>query len=142
MIIRFIALLMLLGTAGCGSSGDEDYGLDDTPPPTLANIPNKAPIQQPTALNCPTGTFLTYANFGASFLNKYCNSCHAADVPKEKRAGAPLTANFDTASDAILWRNAILARATGPAASMPPAGKPAASDQAALTEWLGCGAPK
>lgn len=147
--------LVLAFTTGCGSSG-EDYGPDETAPEEPEPIPNTAPVQVPTALTCPTGSTLTYENFGASFMNKYCTSCHSQHLPEGSRGDAPLTANFDTAEDVAVWRAAILAK-TGttalppqadgtespePPSTMPPGGGVLPSDRASLAEWLRCGAPR
>lgn len=136
---RLLTPLLLVVAAACGSSGEEEdpVAAPEGPPP----IPNKGPIVQPTSLTCPTGTTLSYENFGETFLRRYCTSCHSQHVPGDKRAGAPAGADFDTPEAVLLWRAPIIARATGEAATMPPGFKASASDQAALAEWLGCGAP-
>lgn len=142
LTLRLLALATcVLVTSGCGGSSEDEDPTSDAPP-ALPEIPNDTPVLQPTALVCPTGTFLTYRNFGASFMNRYCTTCHGAEVPEEKRGGAPLAANFDTAADLNVWRAQILTRAAGLTPTMPPSGQVTSADREALGEWLNCGAPQ
>jgi hypothetical protein len=62
---RMVVTLALTLGAACAGAGDSDPGGSDA-----------------STLSCSFST-VTYANFGAAFLGKYCNSCHGftqADV--------------------------------------------------------------
>lgn len=88
----------------------------------------------------PIGTLLTYQNFGAGFINSYCQSCHGSQSPD--RAGAPADFSFDTVAQIRQHRARIYVRAAGNNTSMPPgtvAPTPAERDQ--LGEWLSCNSP-
>ena len=88
---------------------------------------------------CPgTGTALAYANFGASFLETWCNGCHSA--PPGERQGAPEDVRFDSESDVRRWRERIFARAAWGNDSMPPGlDGPPQTERTKLAEWLACG---
>jgi hypothetical protein len=90
---------------------------------------------------CPTqGTALTYDNFGATFLNGYCQPCHGAHGPG--RNGAPAAYDFATVLDARGWRDRIFARAASINTTMPPGpDDPSEEERNQLAEWLSCGAP-
>jgi len=81
----------------------------------------------------------TFENFGESFFNAHCNSCHSASPGL--RSGAPEDVKFDTAADAASWRDRIAARATGASPTMPPGGGTTQEDRDKLEAWLACGAP-
>ena len=88
----------------------------------------------------PEGTALTYEEFGAPFLDGWCQSCHAGDA--RDRRGAPVHIVFDDLDDVRARADRIFARAAADNTSMPPgATDPPADDRAALAEWLACGAP-
>ena len=101
---------------------------------------------KPTAAVCPTTSTLTYANFGMSFLAKYCQTCHASTVTGAARNGAPDDHTFDQLVDIRTLADHMdeLAGA-GPAAVntvMPPtAPKPTEAERRQLSEWLACDAP-
>ena len=94
-----------------------------------------------TALVCNQGTYLTYDNFGASFLESYCVSCHHSSLTEENRVGAPLEVNFDTSELAQLWRASILAKAGSEGATMPPNQNVPTQERKDFSDWLNCGAP-
>lgn len=137
-----LLLAFALAASSCGDGGDApDTATDDeNQPDPPERIPNEAPAPVQTALNCPKGTHLNYENFGEAFLLNYCTSCHSKHLPAARRAGAPLAANFDTASDASVWRAVILKKAVTEM-SMPPSANMPPLDRALLAEWLNCGAP-
>lgn len=90
---------------------------------------------------CPdTGTQLTYASFGASYLDANCNRCHSASAGA--RHGAPERYRFDTLADVRAHAARIFVRAAGPNTTMPPGpDDPPADERDRLAEWLACGAP-
>ena len=90
---------------------------------------------------CPSGgTTYTYENFGAPFLAKHCETCHARS--SEARNGAPSNVTFDTRDDVIRWRDRIFDNAADDNTSMPPGpNDPPAAERQALADWLACGAP-
>ena len=90
---------------------------------------------------CPSaGTQLSYASFGASFLDASCNRCHSAEVGE--RHGAPESYRFDTLDDVHAHAARIFVRAAGPNTSMPPGpDDPPIDERDQLAEWLACGAP-
>ncbi len=135
-----IALMLTALTTSCGRGG-EDYGPDVTTPEEPTPIPNKGPLPPETFLTCPTGTQLTYSNFGAAFMQSYCTSCHSQTLPEGQRGGAPLAANLDTAAGVNLLRAGIQARTAIDNPPMPPSGFVGSNDREFLKEWLGCGAP-
>jgi uncharacterized membrane protein len=122
-------LWLLIGAASLttGCSGEEEEG-------------------KPTASVCPTTQTLTYENFGQSFFDNYCQSCHGSTVTGADRKNAPTDHVFDTVQQirqmhAHIDENA----AAGPAAvntEMPPEDpRPTEVERYALGEWLACGAP-
>jgi hypothetical protein len=135
-----IILGFLIVAAACGPT-NEDYGPDIVPPKTPDPIIVKGPIPHETALKCVKGTYLTYENFGAAFLSAHCRTCHSRSVTGPNRNGAPLSANFDSAQDASLYRGSILTKTQGTNPSMPPGLYLSTKQKGALAEWLDCGAP-
>jgi len=89
----------------------------------------------------PQGTALRYENFGAPFMNSYCQSCHSADSADRK--GAPGEFIFDTPEQIQRHRARIFVRSAAGNDSMPPGpDDPSAEERTKLAEWLACGAPK
>ncbi len=127
----------------CGGGGEtaDDSAPDPFKTPAAPPIANKTPLPPATSLDCPKGTQLTYANFGAAIMSRYCISCHSVVKSDGYRFGAPVDVDFDSAKDVQIWRAAIASKALGDAATMPPTGVIPKSEQTALTEWLNCGAP-
>jgi uncharacterized membrane protein len=105
---------------------------------TLASSCGFATIDQTP---CPPGgTQLTYANFGAAFMTRYCQGCHGSDALE--RAGAPGEFIFDTATQVQRHRARIFVRSAGTNDSMPPGPiDPPLPERQQLAEWLACGAP-
>jgi len=83
----------------------------------------------PTA-TCPTGSTLTYANFGSAFLTSNCLSCHASKEQPRLATQAQVQANR-----AAILENAVYTDA------MPQDADMATAEREMLGEWLACGAP-
>jgi hypothetical protein len=67
---------------------------------------------------------VTYASFGQSFLDSYCNRCHAFTQQVAEISGSALSA------------------AAGTGTFMPPTDpKPTAAQRHELAAWIACGAP-
>jgi hypothetical protein len=99
---------------------------------------------------------LTYDNFGKPFMEKYCTWCHAADIPRSKRNGAPVYHDFDTLQGVLQVPDHIDEQTgIGPNASndfMPPdrcpsvaggeantsCAKPTDEERQQLAEWIAC----
>ncbi len=138
LVLLSIALLL-----SCGRGGTEEpdpvnpFETNPIPP-----LPTAQPLPPQTNLTCPKGTPLAYDNFGAAFFARYCLFCHTSAKSELARNGAPADINFDSAHDIQIWRAQILSKTIGTGASMPPSGAVSSTEQAALSEWLNCGAPK
>jgi cbb3-type cytochrome c oxidase subunit III len=88
----------------------------------------------------PGGTQWTYDNFGASFMARHCETCHATNA--EPRNGAPSNITLDTRADVLRWRDRIFENAADDNTSMPPGpNDPPVAERQALADWLACGAP-
>lgn len=88
----------------------------------------------------PGGTALTYANFGAQFMNGYCQYCHGSAA--QDRAGAPGEFIFDTLEQVQRHRDRIFVRTAADNDSMPPGpDDPSEEERYRLADWLACGAP-
>ena len=89
---------------------------------------------------CPPNMPLTYDNWGKSYLDANCNSCHSAD--DGSRHGAPGAIRFDTLDDVHTHSDRIFVRAAASNTTMPPGPKdPPADQRKDLADWLACGAP-
>ena len=89
----------------------------------------------------PEGTTLTYENFGKTFVDGYCQSCHASAA--KDRKGAPSNFIFDTYDQVVEDKHRIFARAAADNDSMPPGpDDPSDAEREQLAEWLACGAPE
>lgn len=88
----------------------------------------------------PGGTDLTYDNFGASFINAHCQSCHGSE--SNDRQGAPGEFIFDTHEQVIRHKERIFVRSAAENDSMPPGpDDPPLDERMKLADWLACGAP-
>jgi uncharacterized membrane protein len=96
------------------------------------------PPSDPESQPCEDST-LSYQNFAAPFVISWCRGCHGESQPVAMRQNAPVAVNFDTAEDVRGQAERLLARATGAAPTMPPAGGPSDEERALLAEWIGCG---
>lgn len=84
---------------------------------------------------CPTGSTLTYDNFGHAFLDRYCTSCHGGGTPP----GLSTLALVRTSATLVDEQAAAGASATN--TTMPPsAPTPTQAERQQLGEWLACGA--
>jgi uncharacterized membrane protein len=132
MTKRFLGSLLLLAVAtiGCDDLGD------------------------PTGAACAADSTMTYANFGADFMMKYCTGCHSKNPQDGKRHGAPDDVNFDTQLQVQQHRSDIdRAVGKGPKADnkfMPDHDAPTEltnytmpsdAEREQLSVWLACGAP-
>ena len=99
------------------------------------------PYQELSDHPCPPqGTPLTYENFGATFLNSYCQSCHGGSA--QDRKGAPGDFLFDTRDQVVRQRERIFVRSAAGNDTMPPGPvDPPLADREKLADWLACGAP-
>lgn len=100
----------------------------------------------PTESTCPTGSTLTYDNFGRQFMEAYCTRCHALPLMGADRMGAPTFHDFDTKFGVKGVANHVdETAAAGPAAinrGMPPNGdRPTDAERYLLGEWIACGVP-
>jgi uncharacterized membrane protein len=99
-----------------------------------------------TEAECPPASTLTYANFGQSFMMRFCTRCHSSTLTGAARMGATAFHDFDTIDGIRAVGDHIDQTAgSGPAAtneSMPPNGaKPTLEERQQLAEWMACGAP-
>lgn len=102
---------------------------------------------EPTGETCPTGSTLTYGNFGKEFMSNYCIRCHSSSLSGSARQGAPSDHNFDTL-EGIRDTNVehidevAAASANQVNTMMPPSGpRPSLEERQQLGEWLACGTP-
>jgi hypothetical protein len=131
MVMLLLGLPLLMGHGdGCGC-GEE---------PSIELGP-------PTGMVCPpSGTSLTYEDFGEPFMAAYCLRCHSVNVTGADRNGAPGDHNFDTQFEALALKDHIDQMAgSGPDAvnMRMPVGDPTPSleEREQLSEWLACDAP-
>jgi uncharacterized membrane protein len=125
-MMRVAITLLVVGAVGC---------TDD--PPLFG---------PPTESECPTGSTLTYDNFGQPFMEAYCTRCHSSELTGEDRMGAPSFHDFDTLFGIrAVAEHVDQTSAAGPAAvnrSMPPDGdRPTDEERYQLGEWIACGMP-
>jgi cytochrome c5 len=104
-------------------------------------------IGPPTESVCPPGSTLTYNDFGAPFMERYCNRCHDSALVGAARMGAPSLHDFDTlAGIKTLSYHVDETAAAGPAATntgMPPDDPaPTMTERLQLGEWIACGMPE
>ena len=140
MVHLSLALLLLLFTACGASTGDEiNEDQEILSEPEKVIIKN-TPIPLETSLKCPSGTSLSFENFGSSFFSNYCNTCHSVHIEEPKRVDTPLGIDFDTLQGIQIWRANIL-KTTITQKTMPPDNDVPVEELALLKEWLECGAP-
>ncbi len=113
----------------------------------IAGCSQKPLFGPPTQSECPTGSALSYANFGRSFMEAYCTRCHAASLRGADRQGAPSFHDFDTLFGVrAVFDHVDETTASGPAAtntSMPPDGPtPTLAERKQLGEWIACKMPE
>ena len=142
--ICFAAGLWVLPVAlGIGCGGDDDDGHGGHSHEGDSGHGHE-PAGPDSGAKCPTGSTLTYGNFGKEFMSKYCLKCHSSKVKDTARLGAPADHNFDTIEEIELYAEHIDQKAAaGPDSvntSMPPANpKPTEDERKKLGEWIACG---
>lgn len=112
MLVRFAIVAALLSSSAC-VGGPSSTGID--------------PITCP-----PTGTMLTYQNFGAAMINSKCTGptgCHSTRRPVLTSQSA-VEANAGNIMDQAVYTDA-----------MPKVGSMTLDERKQLGEWLACGAP-
>lgn len=145
-----LPLLLTLALAACGP--------DARPTPTGTVCPDPDPRTFGfTADDTPgcTGT-AEQCNFGETFANRYCISCHDSALPRSKRNGAPLFHDFDSLEFVLRFADHVDEQAGfGPDAEntfMPPARcpsvpggsldidcpQPTDEERRELAVWLAC----
>ncbi|MEZ4383108.1 MAG: hypothetical protein R3A79_17405 [Nannocystaceae bacterium] len=119
------------GTSGTESDGDTEStgAIDEGPWDSFDQRP------------CPSGSFLTYENFGGPFMNSNCTGCHHSALGAGERQSATSGVDFDTVDLIRAQADRIWARSGDQNDTMPPAGPPSVDERALLGEWLACGAP-
>jgi cytochrome c5 len=127
-LFLLLPFLMAHGDGGCGGGGAEEI------------------FGPPTQSTCPTGSTLTFANFGQTFMTNYCTRCHSSELSGAARNGAPKFHDYETLSGVKSVSDHIdQTSASGPAATnnaMPPSGPfPTDDERKKLGEWIACGAP-
>lgn len=88
-----------------------------------------------TGSTCPTGSALTYDNFGKAFFDANCLSCHTSREKPTLTSVAAIRANASA-----IDREAA-AGPNGTNTAMPESGSVSVEDRKKLGEWLACGAP-
>lgn len=83
----------------------------------------------------------TWASVGEPFVLTWCAGCHSAELPAERRYGAPEGLNLDTLDAVRAHQAAVVSAALGDSPRMPPAGGVPAAEREAMAAWLACGAP-
>jgi hypothetical protein len=102
----------------------------------------------PTETVCPpSGTTLTYENFAAPFMERYCTRCHHEDLVGEARQGAPEFHDFNYYFGIVGVANHVdETSAAGPAVinrGMPQNGaRPTDEERFLLGEWIACDMPE
>ncbi len=127
--MRLAVLVVALTLAACGGHSHDDN------------------IGPPSGALCATGSTLTYANFGQSFMTTYCVSCHDSAKSGAARNGAPLYHDFDTLSGIKVVSGHVDQYAgAGPSSvnEIMPEGDgpfPSLAERQMLGEWIACGLP-
>lgn len=144
-----LALLVL------GSSLAAACGGTDIPGMSGGNKAKATPTGTPFDIGgraCPTGSVLTYENFGEPFMLSHCTGCHSSALDGSgpspgNRQGAPVGVDFDTYELVRAWGVRIYYRAADTNATMPPKDNIPldnplnVDDRTALGDWLACNAP-
>ena len=97
----------------------------------------------PSGATCPPGNTLTYENFAADFMSRYCTRCHASTLEGPARHGAPLFHDFDSKIGILnVGGHVDEYAAAGPLSVntlMPEDGaKPTLAERQMLGAWLAC----
>ncbi len=101
------------------------------------------PEPMPSGATCPPSNTLTYDNFAAPFMARYCTRCHSSTLEGPARKGAPLFHDFDTRTGILNVGNHVdTYTAAGPLAVnelMPPdSPSPTLAEREQLGAWLAC----
>jgi uncharacterized membrane protein len=107
-MLKQLAVVMMLGA--CSGSSGSATGIEN--------------------VTCPTGSTLTYENFGSSFVEDNCLSCHAGKESPSLTTQAQLKAHSADILDAAVYTD-----------YMPEGNDMTLEERQALGEWLACGAP-
>lgn len=89
---------------------------------------------------CDSGSDVTYADFGETFIRQHCQGCHASS--SNDRHGAPESVHFDSIEDIWERRDDILRVTTSDEADMPPAWKLDEDNIRLVQQWLECGSER
>lgn len=81
-------------------------------------------------VSCPTGSTLTYQNFGATFMANNCAHCHDAKEKPTLATQAQIQAHADDILQEAVYTTA-----------MPEDSAMTLSERSQLGEWIACGAP-
>jgi hypothetical protein len=148
--MRTLMLVLAIGLGGaCGTDADP------TPTGTVCATPDPMTFTySPETTGC-TGS-AEQCNFGKTFMDRYCISCHDSALARSERNGAPLYHDFDTLIGVVQVIGHIDEEAGfGPNAEntfMPPercpstpggslsidCPQPTAAERTQLAEWLAC----
>ncbi|WP_394842161.1 hypothetical protein LZC95_34420 [Pendulispora brunnea] len=125
----------LSGFVACGSDSHDDDG--------HTHGPGEGQIGPPSGATCPSGSTLSYDNFGRAFMESYCTRCHSSTLSGAARNGAPAYHDFDTLTGVLNVANHVDQYAAfGPSSKnekMPPSNpRPSTDDRTKLGEWLAC----
>lgn len=146
-VVFMSSLLLLLGV-GCGDDHHDDgHSHGDAGGHSHGDAgghSHEDPVGVPSGAECPSGSTLTYSNFGEQFFESYCLRCHSSDVSGNARMGAPADHDFDTLGEIELFQEHIdQLAAFGPDSendAMPPGGaSPSDDERLKLGEWIACG---
>lgn len=141
-------LLTSLIAVGCDDNKAADNGSDHDDDHGAAGASDhdhdSAMVGPLTGATCPSGSTLTYDNFGMKFFSDYCVRCHSEKITGDARMMAPADHNFDTLAEIDLLSPHIDEMAgSGPSATnmtMPPSDpKPTMDERQKLSEWIACG---
>lgn len=103
-------LFIALALTACTTTGSSSTGIDP--------------------VSCPTGSTLTYANFGEALLSSACLTCHTSRERPRLTTQALVQANAPMILDVAVYTDA-----------MPQDGTLTIAQRRQLGEWLACGAP-
>ena len=115
---------------------DPDHGHDEDG--------GEVAIGTPSGAVCPSGSTLTWDNFGEEFMTTYCTRCHSRELKGAAHMGAPADHDFDWHEGVLFVKEHVdQYAAAGPSSVntvMPFNGdKPTLAERRQLGEWLACG---
>jgi hypothetical protein len=118
--MRFLPLLVIF-TAACDLTESADTSGDDT---------------SAAALDCDEAPVVTWASWGESFFETWCQSCHSVETPQ--RSGAPEAINFDLPQE-VTDQSAAIRRSVLDNETMPKGGGLGETERVLLDVLLQCG---